>query len=149
MIKNWKQFNEERQLDLFAGTSYEKPELIHNNLYPIDEDDIRDYLAEIEDEKYIIQVNFGFLSKSTGEYTELIDTYDVRPCISVNIMKMTIDYKVITGNEDVTSCLTSFIKRISHRFKEIKVRDDEGYLNIEDIKLEGGIFLKSESSFNR
>jgi hypothetical protein len=145
MIKNWKQFNEERQLDLFAGTSYEKPELIHNNLYPIDEDDIRDYLAEIEDEKYIIQVNFGFLSKSTGEYTELIDTYDVRPCISVNIMKMTIDYKVVTGNEDVTSCLTSFIKRISHKFKEIKVRDDEGYLNIEDIKLEGGIFLKSES----
>lgn len=145
MIKSWNQFNEDKQLDLFSGTAYEKPELTHNNLYPIDEDHIRDYLAEIEDEKYSIQVNFGFWNSGNAEYTELINSYEVRPCISVQIMKMTLDYKVKTGSEDVTSCLTSFIKRVSHKFKEIKVKDDEGYLNIEDIKLEGGIFLKSDS----
>ena len=60
MIRNWYQFNES-QLDLFQGTHYEKPELVYNNLYPMDEDDIRDYLVELEDAKYSIVVNFGFL----------------------------------------------------------------------------------------
>ena len=110
MIKSWKQFNEDKQLDLFAGTSYEKPELIHNNLYPIDEDDIRDYLAEIEDEKYSIQVNFGFWNSGNAEYTELINSYEVRPCISVQIMKMTLDYKVQTNRRN---------RHIMHEEREI------------------------------
>jgi hypothetical protein len=145
MIRSWKQFNEDKQLDLFQNTPYAKPELIHNNLYPMDEDDIRDYLTEIEDEGYSIVVNFGFLSSRndvkeslTGGYTELINSYDVIPCISVNI-----EATSNVGNDDVTTCLTSFVKRVSNKFKKIKVRDDEGFLNIEDIKLEGGIFLKS------
>jgi hypothetical protein len=145
MIQSWNQFNENKQLDLFQNTPYAKPELIHNNLYPMDEDDIRDYLTEIEDEGYSIVVNFGFLSPRndvkeslTGGYTELINSYDVIPCISVNI-----EATSNVGNDDVTTCLTSFVKRVSNKFKKIKVRDDEGFLNIEDIKLEGGIFLKS------
>lgn len=136
MIKSWKQFNE-RQLDLFQGTAFEKPELTHNNLYPIDEDAIRDYLAEIEDEGYMIVVNFGFYGDS--EYTELINSYDVRPCISVDI---SVSNKV--QNEDVTSCATSFIKRVSHKFKEIKVVDAGGPVDINDIMFKGGIFIKSE-----
>ena len=28
MIKNWKQFNESRQLDFFEGTPYEHPNLV-------------------------------------------------------------------------------------------------------------------------
>lgn len=138
MIKSWKQFNE-KQLDLFAGTAFEKPELIHNNLYPIGEDDIRDFLTEIEDENYSVVVNFGFLNTKIDEYTEIINGYYVRPCISVNIDTMS-----NTGNEDVTSCLTSFIKRVSHKFKDIKVRDEGGFIDINSLKLEGGIFIKDE-----
>ena len=138
MIKSWKQFNEDKQLDLFQGTPYEKPELTHNNFYPIDEDDIRDYLAEIEDEGYLIVVNFGFYGDSG--YTELINSYDVKPCISVDII---VSNKV--KNDDVTHCVLSFIKRVSNKFKEIKVVDNGGPLNIDDIILKGGIFIKSES----
>jgi len=139
MIKSWKQFNEDKQLDLFQNTPYAKAELTHNNLYPIDEDDIRDYLAEIEDEGYSIVVNFGFLESSTGRYTELINSYDVRPCISVDIQTIS-----TTGNDDVTTCLTSFVKRVSNKFKEIKVLDNGGVLDINDIKLQGGISIRSE-----
>jgi len=139
MIKSWKQFNEDKQLDLFQNTPYAKAELTHNNLYPIDEDDIRDYLAEIEDEGYSITVNFGFLESSTGRYTELINSYDVRPCISVDIQTIS-----TTGNDDVTTCLTSFVKRVSNKFKEIKVLDNGGVLDINDIKLQGGISIRSE-----
>jgi len=139
MIKSWKKFNEDKQLDLFQNTPYAKAELTHNNLYPMDEDDIRDYLAEIEDERYLITVNFGFLESSTGGYTELINSYDVRPCISVNIESTS-----NVGNDDVTTCLTSFVKRVSNKFKEIKVLDNGGVLDINDIKLQGGISIRSE-----
>lgn len=139
MIQSWKQFNEDKQLDLFQNTPYAKPELIHNNLYPMDEDDIRDYLAEIEDEGYSIVVNFGFLEASTGNYTELINSHYVTPCISVDIQTIS-----KTGNDDVTTCLTSFVKRVSNRFKEIRVIDNGGKLDISDIQLKGGISIKSE-----
>jgi len=139
MIQSWKQFNEDKQLDLFQNTPYAKPELIHNNLYPMDEDDIRDYLAEIEDEGYSIVVNFGFLEASTGNYTELINSHYVTPCISVDIQTVS-----KTGNDDVTTCLTSFVKRVSNRFKEIRVIDNGGKLDISDIQLKGGISIKSE-----
>jgi hypothetical protein len=139
MIQSWKQFNEDKQLDLFQNTPYAKPELIHNNLYPMDEDDIRDYLAEIEDEGYSIVVNFGFLEASTGNYTELINSHYVTPCISVDIQTVS-----KTGNDDVTTCLTSFVKRVSNRFKEIRVLDNGGLLDISDIQLKGGISIKSE-----
>ena len=139
MIQSWKQFNEDKQLDLFQNTPYAKPELIHNNLYPMDEDDIRDYLAEIEDEEYSIVVNFGFLEASTGNYTELINSHYVTPCISVDIQTVS-----KTGNDDVTTCLTSFVKRVSNRFKEIRVMDNGGKLDISDIQLKGGISIKSE-----
>jgi hypothetical protein len=140
MIKSWKKFNEDKQLDLFQNTPYAKAELTHNNLYPIDENDIRDYLAEIEDEGYSITVNFGFLESSTGGYTELINSYDVRPCISVDIQTIS----PTTRKDDVTTCLTSFVKRVSNKFKEIKVLDNGGVLDINDIKLQGGISIRSE-----
>jgi hypothetical protein len=139
MIKSWKQFNEDKQLDLFQDTPYAKAELTHNDLYPIDEDDIRDYLAEIEDEGYTITVNFGFLESSTGGYTELINSYSVRPCISVEIQPTS-----NVGSDDVTTCLTSFVKRVSNKFKEIKVLDNGGVLDINDVELKGGISIKSE-----
>jgi len=144
MIKNWTEFNEGKQLDLFQNTPYAKPELIHNNLYPIDEDDIRDYLTEIEDEKYIVRVDFGFYNTKDDEYTELIDSYKVRPCISIDISTYAKTAYAKTGSDDVTSCLTSFVKRVSPKFKEIKLRDRGGFLNINDIKLDGSITIKSK-----
>jgi hypothetical protein len=139
MIKNWKKFNEGKQLDLFQNTPYAKPELIHQNFYPIDEDDILDYLTEIEDAKYIIGVKFGFYKND--DYTELIDSYKVRPCISV-----VIGAYYGTESYDVTSCLTSFSKRVKPKFKEVKIRDSGGYLDINNIQLKDGEIIKSDGS---
>lgn len=138
MIRNWYQFNES-QLDLFQGTQYEKPELIHNNLYPMNEDDIRDYLAELEDEGYSIIVNFGFLDKEK-RYTESIFNRYMRPCMAIDI-----DGPHKNSNEDVTSCVTSFLKRVSNKFKENAIYDNNGKLDINDIILKGGIFIKSKN----
>ena len=140
MIKNWIQFNEDKQLDLFQDTPYERPELVHGNLYSMSEEDIRDYLTEIEDEKYIVEVNFGFLNNDI-KYTESITNRNMRPCVLVSITPAH-DVK----NYDVTTCLTSFFKRVKNKFKEIRIYDaDDTKIDIKDLILKDGIFVKSEN----
>ena len=138
MIKSWLKFNEGNQLDIFQNTPYDRPELIHNNLYPMDEDDIRDYLIELEDAHYTIVVNFGFCDGV--KYTESITSREMTPCVSLDIH---VNQK--TSDEDVTTGLRSFVKRVASKFKSVTFHDDSGQLNIRDLKVQGGVFIKSDT----
>lgn len=138
MIKSWLKFNEGNQLDIFQNTPYDRPELIHNNLYPMDEDDIRDYLIELDDAHYTIVVNFGFCDGV--KYTERITSREMTPCVSLDIH---INQK--TSDEDVTTGLRSFVKRVASKFKSVTFHDDSGQLNIRDLKVQGGVFIKSDT----
>ena len=119
MIKNWNIFNESNNL----------PVLKYQNMYPLDEEDILDYLTELEDERWIIDIDFGFINNNHKFITEISSRY-AKPGIWINIQSGR-----DTSGLDVTSTLTAFIKRIQIYFKSISISDDDGIIDIKNIKL--------------
>ncbi len=104
MIKNWLQFiGESQQLELFKD----------EGIFPYTEEDIIDYLLELEDNKYFIDVRFGWLDKD-NRFTQKVESYVEEPCIGVEINSGS-----LTKSEDVTSAVTSFIKRVSKKAKAV------------------------------
>lgn len=126
MIKNWLQFiKESQQLELFQD----------EGIFPYTEEDIRDYLLELEDNKYFIDVRFGWLDRD-NRFTQKVEGYVEEPCIGVEI-----NSSFLTKNEDVTSAVTSFIKRVSKKAKAVRIYDNDGEIPVKLLKFEGGIFL--------
>lgn len=126
MIKNWLQFiGESQQLELFKD----------EGIFPYTEEDIIDYLLELEDNKYFIDVRFGWLDKD-NRFTQKVESYVEEPCIGVEINSGS-----LTKSEDVTSAVTSFIKRVSKKAKAVRIYDNDGEIPVKLLKFEGGIFL--------
>jgi hypothetical protein len=112
----------------------------------MDEDDIRDYLTELEDAGYMISVNFGFeenrnLSR-TNYYTESIRGRNMKPAICIEIGSSPNK----ENNENITTCLTSFVKRVSQKFKTIELFDNSGPISLEYVRIKNGIYIDSELS---
>jgi hypothetical protein len=130
MIKNWSQFiKESQQLNLFQD----------EGIFPYTEEDIIDHLLELEDNKYFININFGWLSED-NKFTQKIEVYVENPCILVEINSGS-----ITKSEDVTSSVTSFIKRMRIKAKDVRIYDSN-YVEIpvKLLKFKGGIFLNEK-----
>lgn len=126
MIKNWLQFiKESQQLELFQD----------EGIFPYTEEDIRDYLLELEDNKYFIDVRFGWLDRD-NRFTQKVEGYVEEPCIGIEI-----NSGYLTKSEDVTSAVTSFIKRVSKKAKSVRIYDNDGEIPVKLLKFEGGIFL--------
>ena len=127
MIKKWVQFIKETYVNHSPETK---------SMYPIDEDDISDYLLDMtESGHWLVSVNFGFL-KDDNTYTEKISSYTAQPAISIEIGPYD-----KTTNVDFTSTVTSFIKRVSVVCKEIRLYDIITPVDIKDLKFKGSIFI--------
>jgi hypothetical protein len=139
MIKKWSDFiKETKQLNLFQDTEWDtdETELIYLNMYPITEEDIQDYLLEIEEAGYGIDIQFGF--NDDGSFDKKINSYKIKTAIGITIVNND------PNHEDVTSCLRSTINKLKRFFKEISIHDDESKIDIKDLVINNGIFIKTE-----
>jgi hypothetical protein len=129
MIKNWSQFiKESQQLELFTD----------EGIFPYTEEDIMDFLLDLEDNGYSIGIRFGWFD-SESRFSEKIESHYQEPCIGVSI-----DTTSKTKSENVTTSVTSFIKRVSKKAKAVKVYDDDGQVNIKNLVFNGAIFLNEK-----
>ena len=171
-LKDWKSFLlQEKQLDLFQGTSYERPELKYGKridgtdiedvvfggregtqkFWPISFEEVGDLLFELEENGYNILIFYSFIDESDkddGPKNLVVpgNKRELTPCIRVQISP-----KVMSGSnrnelsdEDLTYVLTSFVKRVRQKFKKIEFYDDDGFLNLKDIRIKGGIEYELE-----
>lgn len=140
MIKKWKDFiKESKQLNLFRDTEWDidEPEIVYLDLYTINEEDLSDYLLEIEEAGYSIDIQFGF-TDDKGSFHQEINNYKVKTSIGV-----TITYNN-PNHEDVTSCLRSTINKMRRIYPNISIHDNSSKLDIKDLIIKNGIFIKTE-----
>lgn len=128
MIRKWHQFISESQLELF-----------NNDIYPFTEDDLSDYLLEFEEAGYRINLQFGWKDDDVdgNHFTRKIKSYINEPSILVRISGG-------KSSDDMTKSLKTFINRMSRKAKLVEVYDDDGKLDLKNIKIQGGIFLNEK-----
>jgi hypothetical protein len=161
-IISWKDFLVEKQLDLFQGTSYERPELKYGSgsngdregvqkFWPISYEEVGDLLFELEENGYSILIFYEFVDESDkdeGPKNLVIpgNKRELTPCIRVQIAPKVItrDNRNELSDEDLTYVITSFVKRVRQKFKTIEFFDDEGFLNLKDIRIKGGLEYELE-----
>ena len=141
MIKNWKQFNESRQLDFFEGTPYDIPKLVEKGIWILTKEELEDQFMDFIDEGWDVRFFYGFYSE-LYDIDSLIIKRDMLPLIRVYIDGVSGS----KGGDYLTNSLLSALNRLTPRFKKVKVFDEEGSLNPKDLKFEGSsIFIKSDS----
>ena len=141
-LKDWKDFLVEKQLDLFQGPIYERPELKYKNYRPITPEEIEDLLFELEESGYIINYVFSFIDQTEDTPHNLVEALrkrELTPCVRVEISS-----KRGVADENLTYVLTSFIKRVKPKFGKIELFDDDGILQLDKLKLKGGIEYEVE-----
>jgi len=142
-LKNWKTFLlQEKQLDLFQGTFWEKPELKYKNYWPITPEEIEDLLFELIEGNYIINYFFSFIDETEDTPYNIVESLNKReltPCVRVEISPQ----KGIT-DEDLSHVLKSFSTRVKPRFGKIEIFDDDGMLELNKLKIKGGIEYEIE-----
>jgi len=142
-LKDWKTFLlQEKQLDLFQGTSYERPELKYKNYWPISDEEIEDLLFELEESGYIINYVFSFIDQTEDAPYNLVEALrkrELTPCVRVEISS-----KRGVIDENLTYVLTSFIKRVKPKFGKIELFDDDGMLQLDKLTIKGGIEYELE-----
>jgi hypothetical protein len=140
-IKNWLQFNEDKQLDFFEGTPYEHPNLVEKGIWILTKEDLEEYFIDFIDEGWDVRFFYGF-SSELYDIDSLIIKRDMLPLIRVYIDGVSGS----KGGDYLTNSLLSALNRFTPRFKKVKVFDEEGSLNPKDLKFEGSsIFIKSDS----
>jgi hypothetical protein len=119
--------------------------------WPISLEEIEDLLFELEEGGYDINIFYSFIDESNkdeGPKNLAVpgNKRELTPCIRVEIFP-----KISRGSEpnqvsdeDLTYVLTSFVKRVKPKFKTIEFYDDEGSLNLKDIKIKGGLDYELE-----
>jgi hypothetical protein len=142
-LKDWKTFLlQEKQLDLFQGTSYERPELKYKKYWPISDEEIEDLLFELEEGGYIIDHTFSFVDQTEDAPYNLVEALrkrELTPCVRVEISS-----KRGVIDENLTYVLTSFIKRVKPKFGKIELFDDDGMLQLDKLTIKGGIEYELE-----
>ncbi len=126
-----------------------KEDLESGKIWELDEDQIREYLIELDDAGYLITVNFGFVKKHTihrynkpsiekDVYTEnIVAGEEIRPAYNIVIEKS----RDLSG-EDVTDAFKFACSIISDEGDcDISIHDSDGGLgDIEGIQIKGGFF---------
>ena len=112
--------------------------------WKLDEDDIREFLIDLEDENYLITITFGFVDEEGGEsFTEkVIPGEDIRPAYWI-----VIDTNRNTTSVDVTDSIIFANDIIKDKIDgDISVHDGDGRLDINNIQLKGGIWIGKDES---
>lgn len=126
-----------------------KEDLESGKIWELDEDQIREYLIELDDAGYLITVNFGFVKKHTihrynkpsiekDVYTEnIVAGEEIRPAYNIVIEKS----RDLSG-EDVSDAFKFACSIISDEGDcDISIHDSQGGLGeIEGIQIKGGFF---------
>jgi len=143
-IISWKEFLLEKQLDLFQGTFWERPELKYEKYWPITLEEIEDLLFELEEYGYIINYTFSFIDQKEDRpynIVQVLNKRELTPCVRVEISpKQGFKFK----DENLTRVLKSFIRRIKPKFGKIEIFDDDGMLELDKITIKGGIQYEIE-----
>lgn len=140
-IKNWIKFNES-QLDFFSNSPWEKPVFKEKGIYVLDQEDLEEYFIDFIDEGWNVNFFFAFHNEEY-DYEYLVKERNVVPLIRVNIYGTNRS----KGGEYLTNSLLSTINRLKPRFSKVKVLDENGGLNPEDLRFEnnGDIFIKEDN----
>lgn len=143
-IKNWIKFNES-QLDMFSNSPWEKPVFKEKGIYVLDQEDLEEYFIDFIDEGWNVNFFFAFHNEEY-DYEYLVKERNVIPLIRINIYGTNRS----KGAEYLTNSLLSTINRLSPRFSKVKVLDEGGSLNPEDLRFEdyGDIFIKEDNMEN-
>jgi len=127
-----------------------KEDIEEQSIWKITEDEIQDYLRDLDDEGYIIEVEFGFCQKVTQHhynkpstekdvFTEKVLAGDsIRPAYWIRISESD-----RVSNEDVSDSIKfaySIIKEKANA--DISIHDTDGGIgDIEGIQVKGGLFF--------
>ena len=133
-----------------------KEDLDSGIIWELNEDQIREYLIELDDAGYLITVNFGFVKKHTinyynkpsvekDVYTEnIVAGEEIRPAYWIEIQKSR-----DVNNEDVTDSLKFACSIIEDEADaDIKLCDSDTDVDINTTLIKGGIFINVDPEDN-
>ena len=133
-----------------------KEDLDSGKIWELNEDQIREYLIELDDAGYLITVNFGFVKKHTinyynkpsvekDVYTEnIVAGEEIRPAYWIEIQKSR-----DVNNEDVTDSLKFACSIIEDEADaDIKLFDSDTDVDINTTLIKGGIFINVDTEDN-
>ena len=133
-----------------------KEDLDSGKIWKLNEDQIREYLIELDDAGYLIVVNFGFVKKHTinyynkpsvekDVYTEnIVSGEEIRPAYWIEIQKSR-----DVNNEDVTDSLKFACSIIEDEADaDIKLFDSDTDVDINTTLIKGGIFINVDPEDN-
>ena len=133
-----------------------KEDLDSGKIWELNEDQIREYLIELDDAGYLITVNFGFVKKHTinyynkpsvekDVYTEnIVAGEEIRPAYWIEIQKSR-----DVNNEDVTDSLKFACSIIEDEADaDIKLFDSDTDVDINTTLIKGGIFINVDPEDN-
>lgn len=125
-----------------------------NKIWLLSENDIREYLYDITDAGYIVDIEFGFSTKQrhynygTSKYVEkevfdrkALGGDDVKPAYFIRIINNT-----QLTDEDVTDTLRFTMDMISSQSNcTVELYDESSKLDIDSIQIKGGVFIDDNS----
>jgi len=133
-----------------------KEDLDSGIIWELNEDQIREYLIELDDAGYLITVNFGFVKKhiihyynkpsvEKDVYTEnIVAGEEIRPAYWIEIQKSR-----DVNNEDVTDSLKFACSIIEDEADaDIKLFDSDTDVDINTTLIKGGIFINVDPEDN-
>ena len=149
MIKRYLQFIKEQQLSLFPMDEVMKP-VEEVKTYRLEDDKIEELFVEMNDEGYTIDIERGFVelqwSYSSGKYHNDYKVFgqklvkgEVTPAYWVNI------YDTKPTSDDVTDVVLTAIDYFEDLGFEAKVYENKSEVNLDELLIQGGFFLKDES----
>ena len=133
-----------------------KEDIDSGKIWELNEDQIREYLIELDDAGYLITVNFGFVKKhiihyynkpsvEKDVYTEnIVAGEEIRPAYWIEIQKSR-----DVNNEDVTDSLKFACSIIEDEADaDIKLCDSDTDVDINTTLIKGGIFINVDPEDN-
>jgi len=148
MIKNWNQFIIESSTAKTGDIS----------VWSLSEDDIKDIMIEFEHNNYNVAIRFGSLERKMvitrvrpigrPDDEEIKDVFtedinigeEIRPAYMIEI-----HWNNKTSNDDITDALYFVFDTIKERANaEISLHDENGELDVNDIKIEQGAYLVTD-----
>jgi hypothetical protein len=135
-----------------------KEDIDDGKFWKLDEDDIREFLIDLDDENYLTTVTFGFVNEeesynykvnkttTSQVFTEkVIPGDDIRPAYWILI-----ETGRDTSSVDVTDSVIFAHDIIKEKVDgEITIHDEDGRLDINNIQLKGGLWIGKDESGNQ
>jgi hypothetical protein len=145
MIKRYLQFIKEQQLSLFPMDEVMKP-VEEVKTYRLEDDKIEELFVEMQDAGYTMDIERGFVEEEwsyNGNYKKVFGQKlvkgEVTPAYWINI------YDTKPTSDDVTDVVLTAIDYFEDLGFEAKVYEDKSEVNLDELLIQGGFFLKDES----